>query len=834
MRRALLLASLTLPPLLIQPAAAQRPDNAAVVTPVTAPGIPAVRVRTGQHADRGRVVLHLGTLPAYELRRNGRDHELWLHGHYQLNLAGQRQLTELSGLDVRQEGGSTVLRLRPACDCVAETDAFDGMLYVDLRPERSLRELANPAQLAAARRRLLDDAVRLGLLRQEQATALLRGARQETAAPLPMPMTALPAPEPAAGRAAVQAPAPPIPAKAIVEAQPAIAATAAPHNEMAHLREMLVNRLALLNGMPDAVAGPVAPAAAPPVARPSVPLPNPAFPPPPEAANKPSCAAPGFNLSGWAGARPFTEDLAVLRKALAESDQGAAETAALAEFYVGHELSREALEVLSNRPAEWPAGPLRDRLERTRDVARLLARQPVDANSPLLADAADCAKPDLPLWRGLQAAIQGDATGLAQMAPHIRAAMRNVPAGLRLPFAAILTDAVEEDAESLRILLGALRGSGGTVSQPRADQQAARSLLLARLARAEGNRPEELQHLEAAVEQGGRSLPALQARIRLAALQFGRPGAEGRQAELTLLDASRTYRFDSLGEEAAVLYAQRLLERGDAASALAVADGASQAATRPSTESRGARLAAQALRRLLVDAKGQALPGASERLALFWQYEGYATPGERGDDIRQGAARLMLAEGLADAALDVARQFTPATLQQPGGALLAARAEALAQQGDARRAMALLHSLPPSPDQHRAASAALARLGQPREAAQELAGLGDLADRQRRAGLLFQAQAWPEAAAAYAELLRDPALEPAIRTEATQRLAGAAALAGGRPDVPAELLAAEPGVKALLQLSGEVSSPPRGVSGVRAALARSREVEKILPAMGKN
>ncbi|MCI0754752.1 hypothetical protein [Teichococcus vastitatis] len=854
MRRALLLAGLALPPLLTQPAIAQRPDNASPALQTAAPtGDGAVRVRTGQHNDRGRVVLHLGTLPAYELRRSGQDHELWLRGRYQLNLTGQRPLSELTGMETRQEGAFTVLRLRPACDCVAETGAFDGMLYVDLRPSRTAREPVSPAQLAAARRRLLDDAVRLGLLGQDQAIALLRGGRlPEPAAEASPAVVSSPVPDaaplPSAPIVAVmplELPSEPVVSSRIASAAPSTSEP--PRDEMARLRETLISRLAILNGTsaPPAVGSPVlsspGPAAAAPqpiaataTAAAAPPLPNPSFPPPPETAHKPVCTASSFSLAGWAGTQSFTEDLVAVRNLLAESDQGALETAALAEFYVGRELPREALEVLSNRPSEWPAGEVRERLERVRDVARLLGRQPVDVSSPLLMDAADCARPDLPLWRGLQAAVQGNATMLAQIAPRIRAALREVPAELRLAFVGILADAVDEDAESMRTLLGALRGPGGAITQPRPDQLAARALLLARLARTEGNRAEELQQLEAAVAQGGHSLPALQARIRLAALQFGRPGTEGRQAELTLLDASRTYRFDSLGEEAAVLYAQRLLERGDAASALAVADGASQAALRPSTESRGARLAAQALRLLLVDAKGMALPPPGERLALFWQYEGYATPGERGDDIRQGMVRLLLSEGLSDAALDVARQLTPATLQQPAGALLVARAEALAQEGDARRAMALLRSLPPSPEMHRAASVALARLGQPREAAQELSGLDVLADRQRRAGLLFQAQAWSEAASAYAELLRDPTLEPAVRTEATHRLAAAAALAGGKPDVPADLLAADPGIKALLQLSGNAQASPHGVTGARAAIARSREVEKLLSATGNN
>jgi len=848
MRPALLLASLALPPLLALPGQAQEASPA--TTAARAEAATPVRLRSGQHVDRGRVVLHLGRIPPYTLRRAGDDWELRLRGQYRLDASELRRINELAGTETRQENGETVLRLRLACDCVAETGAFDGMLYIDLRPAASEppREAQSPAQLAAARRRLLDDAVKLGLMSQQQAITLLRGTARATAsggaaapvaapepsapvvAPAPVATSSAmapsaPAPAPVSAAAPAEAPAP-APGTAVAAGQTGGGKTAGASDDLAGLREEMVRKLALLNG----AQVPAVPASPPSPARAAGPAPNPRFAPPPEDVAKPACLAPSFSLQGWAGTEDFTDRLVILRTALAKSDQGAAETATLAAFYAGHELAPEALEVLSAPLNEQPGGETLEQLQRVRDVARLLARQPIDPASPLLTEAADCTRPDLPLWRGLVAALGGETTVLARLAPAIRTALRDVPQDLRIAFVGIMADAVEEDAETLRGLVGAIR----TASDLRPDQAALRSWLLARLARLEGNRADEVLYLQKAI-QAGRWVPALRARARLAALNFDRPGMEGQRAEQQLLDVSRTYRFDSLGEEAAILYGQRLLERGDLGGALAVADGASQASLRPSMESRGARLAAQALRLLLVDAKGMALPPPSERLALYWQYEGYATPGERGDDIRKGALRLMLDEGLADAALDTARQLTPATQQQPEAMLLVARAEAGASQGDVQRAMALLRALPPSAEVHRAASAALARMGQIQQAAAELAGLSGLADRQARAALLFQAKAWPEAAAAYAELLRDPALEPAARGEATTRLASAAALARQRPAVPAELLAPQNGTAALLQLSaGHAAAPANGVAAMRAAIARSRQIEKLLPETRKN
>ncbi|MDB5369465.1 MAG: hypothetical protein JWP20_1023, partial [Roseomonas sp.] len=172
MRRHLLLASTLLThlawPVLAQPA----------------PDAPAVRVRTGQHADRGRVVLHLGNIPSYSLRKVPAGYELRLRGQYPFDLTTVRRLTGLSGIEARQEGGETLLLLRTEGEQQAEAAAFGGMLYVDLRaaPGQTMR---GPAMLEAAQRKLLDDAVRLGLMKPEQAAAMLQAARPGAPATAP-------------------------------------------------------------------------------------------------------------------------------------------------------------------------------------------------------------------------------------------------------------------------------------------------------------------------------------------------------------------------------------------------------------------------------------------------------------------------------------------------------------------------------------------------------------------------------------------------------------------------------------------------------------------------
>jgi hypothetical protein len=537
-------------------------------------------------------------------------------------------------------------------------------------------------------------------------------------------------------------------------------------------------------------------------------------------------------MQGWQGEGGFSERLPLLRAALARSDQGASEAADLAEFYTAHELAREALDVLNAPRNDAPIGALRERLDQVRDVARLILGRPLSPASPLLAEAPDCAREDLPLWRALAAAVSGDGATLARLAPRARAALRDVPQALRLTFVQRLADAVEADPTTLRTLLGAVRPATGLTPE----QAAARNWQYARLARQEGNRADEAQYLEQAIQAGGRSLPEIFARARLAALNLGRPGPEGRRAEGQINDLLRTYRRDGLGEDAAVTYAERLLNQGALGAALAVADGTSQVSSRPGMESRGARLASAALRRLLADSapEGQPLPEPGERLGLFWQYEGYATPGEQGDDIRLAAMRLLLRQGLAEAARDLGQQITPATARGSDATLLLAQAEAGAAQGDPQRALALLATLAPGEAARRAAAEALARLGRPEEAAAQLEPLRGTADLARRAELLFQARSWRAAGSAYGDLLRDPGLPTAARADATARLASASALGQQKSGVPPELLATGTASAAMLRLADSTPPVATGIAGVRGAIERSRQIEALLAPDGSH
>jgi hypothetical protein len=194
--------------------------------------------------------------------------------------------------------------------------------------------------------------------------------------------------------------------------------------------------------------------------------------------------------------------------------------------------------------------------------------------------------------------------------------------------------------------------------------------------------------------------------------------------------------------------------------------------------------------------------------------------------------RLLLRQGLAEAARDLGQQISPATVRTPEAALLLARAEAGAAQGDPRRALALLATVPTDDAARRAAAEALARLDRPEEAAAQLDGLRDTADLRRRAELLFQARSWRAAGTAYGDVLRDPACPP---MRAPMRRRGWRMPRSWRskgPVCPAELLATEAASAALLRLTDTAPPPSSGVAGVRGAIERSRQIEALLPPVG--
>ena len=585
--------------------------------------------------------------------------------------------------------------------------------------------------------------------------------------------------------------------------------------ELEKLREALTAKLAILNGRQSTPKSGSPPPVSP--ALQSIAGQSDA----PKAASVPPVCPPQFDPSGWIRHGTFVATLEELRSQIATTHDSSAAMAELADFYLLNGLPGESFSVATEALAGDVRPEDRERLTATGGIARLLQREPLDPAAPMPAISPDCQTPDAPIWRALTAAAAGDADTVASNAEAAAtAALRLVPEPLLELVVFRITDAAGDNLASLRVMAGALRNTD--VGSP--EDEAGRFLLQARIARLGGDPEEERGFLEKAAVHD-HTAPGLIAKAWLAALRVAKDPPDADRSEAILADIARTYRSEPVGQEAAENYAERRLRLGDYASALAVADETAGPASSRIRDSRGAGLAARILRVLLADAPvAGSLPDPAVRLALYWRYEGYATPGAKGDDIRVGAARLMLATGVPAAAVDLLRQLSDATASEAPARLLRSAAEARA--GDPNFALTALPGMQDGDEQRRIASIALARLGRFADAAHRLDGLTDLADKERRAGLLFQAESWRDAAAAYVELLADAGVAGDARNDVAERYALALTLSGGTvdknlptlPDQPSNLLSVVP--------------PPNGTANtgeaVRDALDHAERIERLL------
>ena len=582
-------------------------------------------------------------------------------------------------------------------------------------------------------------------------------------------------------------------------------------SDLDRLRESLQAKLALVNTLPPQTAPGSSPAAAPAGG---------AVAGAPQAAPRPACRQ-SFSMNGWAGRGHFVADLRTLRAKLAQSNDAPADIAGLSEFYLGNGLAREALAV-TTEARNVPAGSdIQHRLLRDADLAWLLMGQSIGSGSVLLTNPPDCDRTDIPLWRALSAAAAGDAEGVARDAKAAAGVLQMLPDRLMQMFAYRIAQGAPDNLSVQQAMADVVRNSPADDPVELADH----FLLQARVARYTHNTANEIEFLQHAA-QNPVVHAGLLARERLAELQSAAETPAGDRAAEVLADYARVYRDTAFGQSAAAVLAERLLRHRDFAAALEVADASAGPWASRNADSRGASLAAEILRRLLVKADVPGLPPASRRLMLYWRYAGYATPGEKGDDIRMSAARLMLAQDMPEAALTVARQLSPATLATPAGALLQATTEARA--GDAAQALTLLQAIPASDETHRIAADALSRLNRFADAAHEFDGARSVADRLRRASLFYQAKAWPDAADAYAAVVGDPALTGAVRDNALERYAIALALAG-RTSVGIVAGATGPAARMFGALPPAPQPNEPLVSALNGSLQRARLIEALLP-----
>ncbi len=539
----------------------------------------------------------------------------------------------------------------------------------------------------------------------------------------------------------------------------------------------------------------------------------------PASAPQPACAA-AFDMSGWKGTDIYAERLRILRILAARTGESTSAMAALAEFYIGNGLGGEALAVTEEVKSDSLTSADRQRLQRDADLGRLLKGMPIAETSVLLKTASGCDRQDAPLWRVLSAAASGDQEVIQRDSMAAARVLESIAAPLANLFAFRIADASVDDINVLQAMAKAVRNSD--ISSP--EDGAARFLLQARIAHAQKNAADEVNFLQRAAQDVG--LTGLKARVQLAELRVDEENDEGRQSQVLLADTARVYRDTAVGHSAAAALSEEKLLRGDYAGALRVANDSAPLPSSGQPDSHGAALAVRVLRKLLVDQDVPNLPPAEQRMLIYWRYGGYTTPGEKGDDIRLGAAELMMDQDMPEAALDVVHQMSPQTIQSPQGALVFARAEARA--GDPANAIALLKDIPANDGTPHIAAEALQRLGKGEEAAHQLDASTDLSDKVMRASLFYEAKNWSEAVDGYAAVLRDPALTKEARAQAADHYALAVALSG---QPPADDLRGFTGLAehVLGALPGVIDTQQKPVSALRGSLHRAAQIESLLP-----
>jgi hypothetical protein len=758
-------------------------------------GVPHLPVRmiALQHAGWGRLTFELGGNAAPEVRQLPDGVELHFAAGTVVQIPSGAKLRQIAAIETSDADGAPMTVVRLACDCAVSTDITALLLRLDVRenPRQDHARQQPPQQDHAQQEHAPQDRSNLEHAQQERPT---QEHKQQ------------------------QNPRQP-------EHRGAPANTEA--GELEKMRNDLTAKLAILNAPPPAAA-PAAPSATPAPVAPAADTATDAA--QPAAAGPPPVCLPVVDMALWRNNTKFLTQLIDLRARVGRSHASPRDMAALAEFYLAYGLGEEALAAAADGAADDTATPDdHTRLVRDADIARLLKGEQLDPASPLLASPPGCERTDAALWRALASAAAHDADGVAQAAGGAGLALRRVPEPLLQRLAYRIADAVNDNKAALLAMAGAVRNT--EVGIP--EDEAARFLLQARLAQF-GNDPGDYETFLERAAQHDLTVPGLIAKARLAALRVTHEDPDTAHNEAVLADLARTYRFEAFGQRAAEHYAERRMQQGDYASALAIADE-SAGPTSPTGErtsaSRGAMLAARILRILLVDPGKDktALPAPSERLALYWRYQGYTTPGDKGDDIRIGVARLMLAQRLPDAALGVLRQVAGSTAAAPDVVML--RAEAEARAGDAAAALTMLQAVPDGDATHRIAAAALERIGRFADAAHALDPATDLADKRQRAGLLFRAAAWSDAATAYADVLAAAGSDDAARGNAAERYALALALAGGTPPDAAPKLPESP-ARLLAVLQPEPASAPSATAALpalRGALDRARLVEQLLP-----
>ncbi|MGH6945643.1 MAG: hypothetical protein ACREH6_15680, partial [Geminicoccaceae bacterium] len=758
-----------------------------------------VRVTAGEHDGFSRVVFALGVAPSYRaepeqggLRVVFADRQLTFD--YQ-EVYPKGRAHRVAWAEPRADGDGTSFYLGFNCECIAKTFVLGDKLVVDVFDARhAAREgLPRPdAQVPGTSSAQGSPAIRPALSRRSLAprddalNSTPAAARQE-ATPRPEFMRRVNrlegvSPEPAgpdtrANSAAFDADKlRRMLERAIDQGQLSASSDDGKGRAVAndaHAREPRATTRATSRA-PDAEPTPPAERAAPEKASgTSEPAHSAA-----DAKDEVACPDPAaLDLSSSAGQGSFAAELsarqAALGRALATGEDVQETQLGLARFYLARLMPQEAIATLETMERSTATDPIAAWLQ---DAALLLADR-VDEIASDAWQSPKCANADLALWRTAIAAARGTLQPSALKGKETAARLAAYPEPLRIELGLRLAEA-SLDANALDSAEPLLE----MVSNARLGGELLARLLYAkgRLAAARGDfagaRRSWRQARKLPGEGGVRAMLALLQQN----LTRGEPVEPAATMELARL--AFDWRGHPLQLEIARLTAELFEKEGRPAEALgALEQVALLAPARPNARA-AARLATNLLRSIYANREASV---PTERLGIYWRFEGFVPPGLEGDDIRFGFARALMAHDLPGPAADLLEQVANRASGAQRAEVIDLLAEARIRSGEPAQALDLLQDAAHRLDEMRPgrnllAARALAALGGFAEAAGVLSGSTERGALALMADYLWDAGMWREAVPAQESVLDDAlrAGEPDVAGKAAVRLAASAYMAG--------------------------------------------------------
>lgn len=493
---------------------------------------------------------------------------------------------------------------------------------------------------------------------------------------------------------------------------------------------------------------------------------------------------PLFDPGQWRGSDSYSAGRVRLAERIAAEPESPEALLALAQFQFGWRHADEALSVLDTLKAQHPAFAARIEVLALRDAAQILAGRP-----KRLAGVFDRTgvrdRPEARLWQGAAAALSGRSEAAIGSFEASRSALNNYPPTFRAFFGLLAMDAaIDQQATDVARVYERIIAESAPDPDEAAMLEALTGLLLLREQKTDAARP----HLAAAARSPALK-PQIVGRLALIELDqaTGRLGAKKAIEALEQLYYSwegDALQLDILERMIALLTEQKRYDEAFDAAAVAKERFPTEPGIAQITEE-----ARTLFRDLMTGDAGHVLDPI-EAVALYDAHPELRPGGAESTAISRGLAKRLAGLDLSEPALrlyDAALATAPAEARAEIGAEMA---DLRLAAGDAAGALAALDAtqqegLPAATQAHRAEARAraLAHTGNNVAALTAIGGSTDAAGARSRADLYWRNSEWDRAAAEYLHAAGNEAA--AIDSPAKARLivrATAALLLAGKAD----------------------------------------------------